>query len=113
MLYWFIDIPTLCTLSAQVYERMHHPRGPGPNPNHPSEYCSTVPPLQQAQANLNSPPLTVMVPTQGALRRGGKKKSQKRWKQEFRHSRKEAAGKPRFLTALVCTVYVEFVSTQS
>lgn len=40
------------------------PTGPSPNPNVPSEYCSTVPPLQQARAagTLNSPPPTVMVP---------------------------------------------------
>lgn len=40
------------------------PVGPSPNPNIPSEYCSTIPPLQQAQAagTLNSPPPTVMVP---------------------------------------------------
>ncbi|CAL8279085.1 unnamed protein product [Lota lota] len=35
-----------------------------PNPNNPAEYCSTIPPLQQAQASgaLGSPPPTVMVP---------------------------------------------------
>lgn len=40
------------------------PVGPSPNPNIPSEYCSTIPPLQQARAagTLNSPPPTVMVP---------------------------------------------------
>lgn len=40
------------------------PVGPSPNPNVPSEYCSTIPPLQQARAagTLNSPPPTVMVP---------------------------------------------------
>lgn len=40
------------------------PTGPSPNPNIPSEYCSTIPPLQQARAagTLNSPPPTVMVP---------------------------------------------------
>ncbi len=40
------------------------PAGPSPNPNVPSEYCSTIPPLQQARAagTLNSPPPTVMVP---------------------------------------------------
>uniref|UniRef100_UPI00358F64A4 zinc finger FYVE domain-containing protein 9-like n=1 Tax=Myxine glutinosa TaxID=7769 RepID=UPI00358F64A4 len=37
---------------------------PSPNPSNPAEYCSTVPPLQQAQADgtLASPPPTVMVP---------------------------------------------------
>ncbi|XP_043920161.1 zinc finger FYVE domain-containing protein 16 isoform X2 [Protopterus annectens] len=49
---------------AQAFERMMSPTGCSPNPNIPSEYCSTVPPLQQAQAagTLNSPPPTVMVP---------------------------------------------------
>ncbi|XP_010772523.1 zinc finger FYVE domain-containing protein 9-like [Notothenia coriiceps] len=43
---------------------MMSPAGPSPNPNVPSEYCSTIPPLQQARAagTLNSPPPTVMVP---------------------------------------------------
>ncbi|XP_070844491.1 zinc finger FYVE domain-containing protein 16 [Chaetodon trifascialis] len=49
---------------AQALERMMSPVGPSPNPNVPSEYCSTIPPLQQARAagTLNSPPPTVMVP---------------------------------------------------
>ncbi|XP_049909771.1 zinc finger FYVE domain-containing protein 16 [Epinephelus moara] len=49
---------------AQALERMMSPSGPSPNPNVPSEYCSTIPPLQQARAagTLNSPPPTVMVP---------------------------------------------------
>ncbi|XP_048451128.1 zinc finger FYVE domain-containing protein 16-like isoform X2 [Rhincodon typus] len=49
---------------AQAFKTMMSPTGPSPNPNIPSEYCSTVPPLQQAQASgtLNSPPPTVMVP---------------------------------------------------
>ncbi|GAB6028768.1 Zinc finger FYVE domain-containing protein 16 [Chamberlinius hualienensis] len=37
-----------------------------PNPNNPSEYCSLIPPLQQATPNL--PPPTVMVPV-GVLKR--------------------------------------------
>ena len=43
-----------------------------PNPNNPAEYCSTIPPLQQAQASgaLNSPPPTVMVPV-GVLKHPG------------------------------------------
>ncbi len=51
-------------LAAQALERMMSPAGPSPNPNVPSEYCSTIPPLQQARAagTLNSPPPTVMVP---------------------------------------------------
>uniref|UniRef100_A0A4W5K8U3 FYVE-type domain-containing protein n=1 Tax=Hucho hucho TaxID=62062 RepID=A0A4W5K8U3_9TELE len=49
---------------TQGLERMRSPPGPSPNPNVPSEYCSTIPPLQQARAagTLNSPPPTVMVP---------------------------------------------------
>ncbi|XP_023694678.2 zinc finger FYVE domain-containing protein 16 isoform X1 [Paramormyrops kingsleyae] len=49
---------------AQALERMMSPTGPSPNPNVPSEYCSTIPPMQQARAagTLNSPPPTVMVP---------------------------------------------------
>ncbi|XP_060692312.1 zinc finger FYVE domain-containing protein 16-like isoform X1 [Hemiscyllium ocellatum] len=49
---------------ARAFKTMMSPTGPSPNPNIPSEYCSTVPPLQQAQASgtLNSPPPTVMVP---------------------------------------------------
>ncbi|XP_041706410.2 zinc finger FYVE domain-containing protein 16 isoform X2 [Coregonus clupeaformis] len=49
---------------TQALERMMSPTGPSPNPNVPSEYCSTIPPLQQARAagTLNSPPPTVMVP---------------------------------------------------
>lgn len=49
---------------VEALERMMSPTGPSPNPNVPSEYCSTIPPLQQARAagTLNSPPPTVMVP---------------------------------------------------
>ncbi|KAJ3605149.1 hypothetical protein NHX12_027199 [Muraenolepis orangiensis] len=49
---------------ALALERMMSPTGPSPNPNVPSEYCSTIPPLQQARAagTLHSPPPTVMVP---------------------------------------------------
>ncbi|KAL8571467.1 hypothetical protein ACOMHN_051173 [Nucella lapillus] len=39
-----------------------------PNPNNPIEYCSTVPPAQQASAR--TPPPTVLVPT-GVLKRHG------------------------------------------
>ncbi|XP_061658249.1 zinc finger FYVE domain-containing protein 16 isoform X2 [Syngnathoides biaculeatus] len=57
---------------AQALERMMSPTGPSPNPNVPSEYCSTIPPLQQARAagTLNSPPPTVMVPV-SALKQSG------------------------------------------
>lgn len=53
-----------CLVAAHALERMMSPIGPSPNPNVPSEYCSTIPPLQQARAagTLNSPPPTVMVP---------------------------------------------------
>ncbi|KAJ8380682.1 hypothetical protein SKAU_G00014600 [Synaphobranchus kaupii] len=49
---------------VQVLERTMSPRGPSPNPNVPSEYCSTRPPLQQASTSrtLNSATPTVMVP---------------------------------------------------
>ena len=42
-----------------------------PNPNNPAEYCSTIPPLEQA-CSANIPP-TVMVPA-GVLKREGKGK---------------------------------------
>uniref|UniRef100_A0A3Q2QAF3 Zinc finger FYVE-type containing 9 n=1 Tax=Fundulus heteroclitus TaxID=8078 RepID=A0A3Q2QAF3_FUNHE len=47
-----------------------------PNPNNPAEYCSTIPPLQQAQASgvLSSPPPTVMVPV-GVLKQPGNESS--------------------------------------
>ncbi|KAM8838484.1 zinc finger FYVE domain-containing protein 9 isoform 1-T1 [Synchiropus picturatus] len=47
-----------------------------PNPNNPAEYCSTIPPLQQAQASgaLSSPPPTVMVPV-GVLKQPGNEAS--------------------------------------
>ncbi|KAM8961415.1 zinc finger FYVE domain-containing protein 16 [Pelodytes ibericus] len=49
---------------VQAFERMMSPTGPIPNPNAPSEYCSTIPPLMQAQAAgiINSHPPTVLVP---------------------------------------------------
>uniref|UniRef100_A0A672SI37 Zinc finger FYVE domain-containing protein 16-like n=1 Tax=Sinocyclocheilus grahami TaxID=75366 RepID=A0A672SI37_SINGR len=55
----------ICHVTIQrAHERMMSPTGPSPNPNIPSEYCSTIPPMQQARAagTLNSPPPTVMVP---------------------------------------------------
>nr|XP_057917397.1 zinc finger FYVE domain-containing protein 9 isoform X2 [Doryrhamphus excisus] len=50
-----------------------------PNPNNPAEYCSTIPPMQQAQASgvLNSPPPTVMVPV-GVLKPPGNEASMTR-----------------------------------
>ncbi|XP_046664682.1 zinc finger FYVE domain-containing protein 16-like isoform X2 [Homalodisca vitripennis] len=43
-----------------------------PNPNNPMEYCSTIPPLQQAAGSLHQPPPSVMVPV-GVLKREGRK----------------------------------------
>lgn len=45
--------------------------GRQPNPNNPMEYCSTIPPLQQAASTINQPPPSVLVPT-GVLKREGK-----------------------------------------
>ncbi|KAE8635900.1 hypothetical protein XENTR_v10002782 [Xenopus tropicalis] len=63
---------------VQAFERMMSPTGPSPNPNVPSEYCSTIPPLVQAQAagTLNSPPPTVLVPG-SVLKQPGVQGSQK------------------------------------
>ncbi|XP_067331713.1 zinc finger FYVE domain-containing protein 9 isoform X2 [Channa argus] len=49
---------------AQPWETPATGSNQTPNPNNPAEYCSTIPPLQQAQASgvLSSPPPTVMVP---------------------------------------------------
>ncbi|XP_043119704.1 zinc finger FYVE domain-containing protein 9 isoform X1 [Puntigrus tetrazona] len=59
-------------LSAQAWENMGGGCNQSPNPNNPAEYCSTIPPLQQAQASgaLSSPPPTVMVPV-GVLKQPG------------------------------------------
>ncbi|XP_017350657.1 zinc finger FYVE domain-containing protein 9 isoform X1 [Ictalurus punctatus] len=58
--------------SAQAWESAGNSSGQSPNPNNPAEYCSTIPPLQQAQASgaLSSPPPTVMVPV-GVLKQPG------------------------------------------
>ncbi|KAG9334094.1 hypothetical protein JZ751_009186 [Albula glossodonta] len=58
--------------SAQSWESVGGGCGQSPNPNNPAEYCSTIPPLQQAQASgaLSSPPPTVMVPV-GVLKQPG------------------------------------------
>nr|XP_061800675.1 zinc finger FYVE domain-containing protein 16-like [Nerophis lumbriciformis] len=69
---------------AQALERMMSPAGPSPNPNVPSEYCSTIPPLQQARAagTLTSAPPTVMVPV-SALKQpssdGGTREHKRVW----------------------------------
>lgn len=57
---------------AQAWESAGNSSGQSPNPNNPAEYCSTIPPLQQAQASgaLSSPPPTVMVPV-GVLKQPG------------------------------------------
>ncbi|XP_026138667.1 zinc finger FYVE domain-containing protein 9-like isoform X1 [Carassius auratus] len=59
-------------MNAQSWENMVGGCNQSPNPNNPSEYCSTLPPLQQAQASgaLSSPPPTVMVPV-GVLKQLG------------------------------------------
>ncbi|XP_051867952.1 zinc finger FYVE domain-containing protein 9-like [Pristis pectinata] len=58
--------------SSQAWENMFNASASSPNPNNPAEYCSTIPPLQQAQASgtLSSPPPTVMVPV-GVLKYPG------------------------------------------
>ncbi|KAM9439266.1 zinc finger FYVE domain-containing protein 9 isoform 2-T2 [Clarias gariepinus] len=58
--------------NAQAWESAGNGSGQSPNPNNPAEYCSTIPPLQQAQASgaLSSPPPTVMVPV-GVLKQPG------------------------------------------
>lgn len=58
--------------SAQSWETQVTGSNQSPNPNNPAEYCSTIPPLQQAQASgvLCSPPPTVMVPV-GVLKQPG------------------------------------------
>ena len=40
-----------------------------PNPNNPSEYCSTVPPLQQQSTNSEAMPPTVLVPSKSSIKR--------------------------------------------
>ncbi|XP_066548547.1 zinc finger FYVE domain-containing protein 9 isoform X1 [Amia ocellicauda] len=59
-------------MNAQAWETMVSACNQSPNPNNPAEYCSTIPPLQQAQASgaLGSPPPTVMVPV-GVLKHPG------------------------------------------
>ncbi|MFT7818986.1 zinc finger FYVE domain-containing protein 9 [Arapaima gigas] len=59
-------------MSAQSWENSVGGCTQSPNPNNPAEYCSTIPPLQQAQASgaLSSPPPTVMVPV-GVLKHPG------------------------------------------
>ncbi|XP_076837820.1 zinc finger FYVE domain-containing protein 9 isoform X2 [Brachyhypopomus gauderio] len=59
-------------LNAPSWENSAGSCTQSPNPNNPAEYCSTIPPLQQAQASgaLSSPPPTVMVPV-GVLKQPG------------------------------------------
>lgn len=65
-------IISFLSLSAQSWETQVTASNQSPNPNNPAEYCSTIPPLQQAQASgvLSSPPPTVMVPV-GVLKQPG------------------------------------------
>ncbi|XP_068196270.1 zinc finger FYVE domain-containing protein 9 isoform X2 [Antennarius striatus] len=58
--------------SAQSWQTPGVASYQSPNPNNPAEYCSTIPPLQQAQASgmITSPPPTVMVPV-GVLKQPG------------------------------------------
>uniref|UniRef100_A0A673M876 Zinc finger FYVE domain-containing protein 9-like n=1 Tax=Sinocyclocheilus rhinocerous TaxID=307959 RepID=A0A673M876_9TELE len=60
------------TCHPQAWENMGGGCNQSPNPNNPAEYCSTIPPLQQAQASgaISSPPPTVMVPV-GVLKQPG------------------------------------------
>uniref|UniRef100_A0A8C6TTZ9 Zinc finger, FYVE domain containing 9a n=1 Tax=Neogobius melanostomus TaxID=47308 RepID=A0A8C6TTZ9_9GOBI len=64
------------TSAPSSWEAQVCPSSQSPNPNNPSEYCSTIPPLQQAQASgaLSSPPPTVMVPV-GVLKQTGNEAS--------------------------------------
>ncbi|XP_069088772.1 zinc finger FYVE domain-containing protein 9 [Pleurodeles waltl] len=67
-------------MNAQAWDNMMSASSnQSPNPNNPAEYCSTIPPLQQAQASgaLSSPPLTVMVPV-GVLKHPGAEVAQPR-----------------------------------
>ncbi|KAM8789377.1 zinc finger FYVE domain-containing protein 9 isoform 2-T2 [Rhynchonycteris naso] len=66
-------------MNAQAWENMMSASSQSPNPNNPAEYCSTIPPLQQAQASgaLSSPPPTVMVPV-GVLKHPGAEGAQPR-----------------------------------
>ncbi|XP_054835100.1 zinc finger FYVE domain-containing protein 9 isoform X2 [Eublepharis macularius] len=66
-------------MNAQAWDNMMSASSQSPNPNNPAEYCSTIPPLQQAQASgaLNSPPPTVMVPV-GVLKHPGAEVAQPR-----------------------------------
>ncbi|TRY53650.1 hypothetical protein DNTS_008651 [Danionella cerebrum] len=59
-------------MNANAWENTGGVSTQSPNPNNPAEYCSTIPPLQQAQASgaLSSPPPTVMVPV-GVLKQPG------------------------------------------
>ncbi|KAM9378894.1 zinc finger FYVE domain-containing protein 9 [Phaethornis superciliosus] len=69
----------LVLMNAQAWENMMSASSQSPNPNNPAEYCSTIPPLQQAQASgaLSSPPPTVMVPV-GVLKHPGAEVAQPR-----------------------------------
>ncbi|XP_036377602.1 zinc finger FYVE domain-containing protein 9-like [Megalops cyprinoides] len=63
---------TCHSVLMSTWENIVNASNQSPNPNNPAEYCSTIPPLQQAQASgvLSSPPPTVMVPV-GVLKHPG------------------------------------------
>jgi MAD (mothers against decapentaplegic) interacting protein len=58
-------------LHEEVEDASSTPLGRQPNPNNPMEYCSTIPPLEQAASVLRQPPPSVLVPV-GVLKREGK-----------------------------------------
>lgn len=66
--------PCFTILDSSNSGEAHNSLGRQPNPNNPMEYCSTIPPLQQAAGSLRQPPPTVMVPV-GVLKREGRSKS--------------------------------------
>jgi len=67
--------PCFTILEALNESGAASPLGRQPNPNNPMEYCSTIPPLQQAAGSLHQPPPSVMVPV-GVLKREGRMKSE-------------------------------------
>lgn len=76
-IYWTVNVKCLivfylffiCYL-ANLSSESKSPLGRQPNPNNPMEYCSTIPPLQQAAGSLHQPPPSVLVPV-GVLKREG------------------------------------------
>ncbi|PNF19407.1 Zinc finger FYVE domain-containing protein 9 [Cryptotermes secundus] len=62
------------SLNEGVADTSSIPLGRQPNPNNPMEYCSTIPPLEQAASVLRQPPPSVLVPV-GVLKREGSSRS--------------------------------------